>query len=131
MNLTVLIVDDELDVAEALAEGLESREMDVRIAISGEAALELIQTESVDVVVLDVKMRGMGGVETLEALRSRFPTIGVIMLSGHADISCAVTCMTLGAFDYLVKPVQLDELIFRIQDAYNVHRFAPPVRESQ
>jgi DNA-binding NtrC family response regulator len=127
--MTVLLVDDELDFAEALAELLEIRDMKVRIAISGEAALSMLETEEIDVAVLDVGMTGMNGIETLGRIRKRFPETGVIMLSGHADVASASEAMSLGAFDYLVKPVQIDELLFRIQDAYNTRQLAGTPRD--
>lgn len=122
--IRVLLVDDELDFSEMLADLLERREMTVRIAVSGEAALSMLASEPIDVVVLDVGMTGMNGIDTLDRIRHRFPDTGVIMLSGHADVASAVEAMSLGAFDYLVKPVQIDELFFRIQDAYNTRRLA-------
>ena len=121
-RLSVLIVDDERDFAEALAERLEIRDIDVKIAVSGEAALLALDVRACDVVVLDVGMSGMNGIDTLKAIKARFPDVGVVMLSGHADVSTAVSAMSMGAFDYLVKPVQIDELFFRIQDAHNTRR---------
>jgi DNA-binding NtrC family response regulator len=129
-DLTVLIVDDELEFAEALAERLAIHDIAATIADSGEAALDILNVAPIDVVVLDVCMPGMDGIETLERIRDRFPETGVIMLSGHADINTAVTAMKKGAFDYLVKPVQLDELLFRIQDAHNTCRVVSSVGSS-
>jgi DNA-binding NtrC family response regulator len=68
---------------------------------------------------LDVRMQGMNGIETLKTLKHRYPSIEVIMLSGHANLSVAKEGMEMGAFDYLMKPVNLDELFYKLQDAYH------------
>jgi len=121
-SLRVLIVDDEPAVARTLAECLGRRDLVVDIAESGEGALAALEIDVRDIVVLDVRMPGMSGIDTLGEIRRRFPRVGVVMLSGHADINTAVSAMNLGAFDYLLKPVQIDALFFRIQDAYNTQR---------
>jgi DNA-binding NtrC family response regulator len=72
----------------------------------------------VDVVVLDVKMPDMGGIEVLREIRSRHPLVEVIMLTGHASLEVAIEGMEAGAFDYLMKPVSMDDLLYKLQDAY-------------
>jgi DNA-binding NtrC family response regulator len=72
----------------------------------------------VDVVVLDVKMPGMDGIQTLKAIKSMDPLVEVIMLTGHASVEVAIQGMELGAFDYLMKPMDIDELLYKVQDAY-------------
>jgi DNA-binding NtrC family response regulator len=72
----------------------------------------------VDVVVLDVRMPGMSGVDTLREIKSRHPRVEVIMLTGHASMDLAIEGMECGAFDYLTKPMDIDELLYKIQDAY-------------
>jgi DNA-binding NtrC family response regulator len=114
----VLIVDDEEEFLSALSERLERRGIAVRTALSGAECLSALEQEPSDVVVLDVRMPGISGVDTLSHIKKRFPDIEVIMLSGHADTATAIHGMELGAFDYLVKPVHIDELIYRIQDAH-------------
>jgi DNA-binding NtrC family response regulator len=89
----------------------------VRSAHSGEEALQLLEEAPADVVVLDVKMPGMGGIPTLREIKKRFPLTEVILLTGHASVEVAIEGMQLGAFDYLMKPVELDELLYKIQDA--------------
>ncbi len=117
-RLSVLLADDEREFVDALAERLEMRGLTAKIVTSGEEVLRVLEEHRVDVAVIDVKMPGMGGIAALKALHETYPHIAVIMLSGHADINTAVSAMDLGAFDYLVKPVQFEELLFRIQDAF-------------
>jgi DNA-binding NtrC family response regulator len=74
--------------------------------------------EPVDVIVLDVRMPGMDGIQTLREIKKRYPLVEVIMLTGHASLEVAIEGMELGAFDYLMKPVDIDELLYKIQDAY-------------
>lgn len=113
----ILIVDDEVEFLETLVKRLRHREVSVRSAHSGEEALELLEESAADVVVLDVKMSGMGGIEALREIKRRYPLTEVIMLTGHASVEVAIQGMKLGAFDYLMKPVELKELLYKIQDA--------------
>lgn len=113
----VLIVDDEAEYVEVLSERLSLRGYETLGAASGEEALRLAAENPVDIVLLDVMMPGLGGIETLVQLKARNPGIAVIMLSGHADVNTAIQGMELGAYDYLVKPVTLDELLYKIEDA--------------
>jgi DNA-binding NtrC family response regulator len=85
---------------------------------SGEAALQLLGQTPVDIIVLDVKMPGMDGIETLRQIKKCHPLIEVIMLTGHANMEVAIQGMELGAFDYLMKPMEIDELLYKLQDAY-------------
>jgi DNA-binding NtrC family response regulator len=113
----VLFVDDEIDFLDTLMKRMKKRGVDVRGVGSGEDALKLLDESPPDVVVLDVKMPGMDGIQTLQEIKRRFPLIEVIMLTGHASVDAAITGMELGAFDYLMKPMDIDELHFKIQDA--------------
>jgi DNA-binding NtrC family response regulator len=113
-----MIVDDEEDFRNTLAKRLEKRNLRVIKADGGEAALALLKQECVDVVALDVRMQGMDGIEVLRAIKALNPEIEVVMLTGHASVEAAVQGMDLGAFDYLMKPVGIDELVFKLQDAY-------------
>lgn len=117
-SIKVLLVDDERDFLAPLVKRLTRRSMDVRAAHSGEEALELLESDPAEVVVLDVKMPGMDGVRTLREIRNRHPLAEVILFTGHADLSTAVQGMEIGAFDYLMKPVGIDELVYKIQDAH-------------
>jgi DNA-binding NtrC family response regulator len=114
----VLIVDDEIDFLETLAKRLEKRNLTVLKAASGLEALETIGRTTVDVVALDVRMQGMDGIETLRAIKAADEAIEVVMLTGHASVEVAVEGMELGAFDYLMKPMNIDELVFKLQDAF-------------
>jgi len=116
-DLGVLLVDDEVEFLETLEKRLRRRNMDVRVATSGEEALEVLSQSPPDVVVLDVKMPGMDGIETLREIKRRAPLIEVVMLTGHANLEVAIQGMEMGAFDYLMKPVDIDELVYKIQDA--------------
>jgi DNA-binding NtrC family response regulator len=114
----VLLVDDEPDFLYPLVRRLVRRNLIVDSAGNGQEAIEIINKKPVDVVVLDVKMPGMGGLDILRAIKAAHDTIEVILLSGHASIDTAMEGLSCGAFDYLMKPVDFDELFFKIQDAY-------------
>jgi len=114
----VLLVDDEIEFATSLAERLRLRGFSTATAQSGQAALDILGGQFFHVVVLDVKMPGMDGLETLKTIKSRHPPTEVILLTGHACLDAAVNGIEAGAFDYLVKPADLDELAFKIQDAF-------------
>jgi len=120
MIAKILLVDDESPFVEALSKRLTMRELHVSIALSGPEALEkLEQNPSIDVVVLDVKMPGMDGIETLKAIKARYPLIEVIMLTGHATVESAIDGMKDGALDYLMKPCDLDVLMAKVREAKN------------
>jgi DNA-binding NtrC family response regulator len=117
-SFKVVLVDDEVEYLETLIKRLARRRVGATAVHSGRDALDRFETEPPDVVVLDVKMPGMDGIETLREIKKRHPLIEVIMLTGHADVEAAIEGMELGAFDYLMKPADIDELLFKIQDAY-------------
>jgi DNA-binding NtrC family response regulator len=116
-GFTVLLVDDEAEFRELLAKRLRKRNLALLSAASGEEALQLLAREAVDVVVLDVRMPGMDGRDTLREIKRLRPEVEVIMLTGHASMEVALEGIELGAFDYLLKPVAFDELLFKLQDA--------------
>lgn len=117
-TVKVMLVDDETEFIETLVKRLKKRDLDVSSADSGDEALSKLDAGPVDVVVLDVKMPGMSGIDTLKEIKTRQPLIEVIMLTGHASVEVAIQGMELGAFDYLMKPMDIDELLYKIQDAY-------------
>jgi len=117
-NVRVLLVDDELEFLETLIKRMKKRDVDVDGVGSGEEALTILNEDPVDVVVLDVKMPDMDGIDVLREIKRRHPSIEVVMLTGHANIEVAVRGMELGAFDYLMKPIDIDELLYKIEDAY-------------
>jgi DNA-binding NtrC family response regulator len=99
---------------------LSKRKLTVFKSYSGEEALETLKENSqIDLVILDVKMPGMDGVETLKQIKQRFPLVEVIMLTGHATAASAVEGMKLGATDYLTKPTSVEELIAKAEEAFN------------
>ena len=117
-SFNVLLVDDESDFLYPLVKRLSKRNLIIETAGSGQEALDVIHRKPIDVVVLDVKMPGMDGLETLRRIKTHNGLIEVIMLSGHASLDAAIEGMENGAFDYLMKPVNFDELFFKLQDAY-------------
>jgi len=114
----VLIVDDEEDFVVTLEKRLRKRNLEVGTALDGAQALKLIKERDFDVVVLDVKMPGMDGLEVLRQVKQMKPLIEVIMLTGHASIESGIEGMKLGAFDYLMKPINIDELMAKMRSAY-------------
>jgi two-component system, OmpR family, response regulator len=114
----VLLVDDEEDFRETLQKRLRNRKLQVDTAENGYKALELLQTKDFDVIVLDVKMPGLDGIDTLKEIKIKKPDVEVIMLTGHASVESGIQGMQLGAFDYVMKPVPLDELLDKMRQAY-------------
>jgi two-component system, NtrC family, sensor kinase len=118
MKVKVLLVDDETQFVETLAQRLEVRDFAVGTAFSGEQALDYLKTQDVDVVVLDMFMPGLSGLDTLREIKKIRPHTEVILLTGHATVEAAVEGMRLGAFDYLVKPTEIDQLVEKINRAH-------------
>ena len=118
MKIRILLVDDEASFVEQLAERLKLRDYDVTTCLSGEAAVEKVKGLNFDVVILDVAMPGIDGNEALRQIKSIKPLIEVIMLTGHATVESAIEGMKLGAFDYLMKPCETDDLIEKINNAH-------------
>ena len=118
MAIKVLLVDDETSFVETLKRRLTLRRLEVLTAASAAEALALLAEQEPDVVVLDVRMPGMSGIEATREIRRTHPTVEVILLTGHASLEASMEGMTMGAFDYLLKPVSIDELIFKIEDAH-------------
>ncbi len=114
----VLVVDDEDDFRETIVNRLKKRNLSVTGAENGEKAMEILEEKLFDVVILDVKMPGMDGIETLREMKRKRPLMEVIMLTGHATVESGVEGMKLGAFDYIMKPVELDELMQKMTGAY-------------
>jgi DNA-binding NtrC family response regulator len=117
-EFSVLLVDDEKEFLETLIKRLQKRKLKVTGVGSGEDALKVIKETPPDVVVLDVRMEGMDGIQTLREIKKVSPLVEVIMLTGHANMEVAVEGMEVGAFDYLMKPMDIDELLYKLQDAY-------------
>ncbi|WP_045222329.1 response regulator [Desulfonatronum thioautotrophicum] len=119
----VLLVDDEVPFVETMVKRLSRRDLHVLTAHGGQEALDLLdRTPNVDVVVLDVKMPGMDGIETLKQIKNHFPLVEVIMLTGHGTVESAIDGMKLGAFDFLMKPAEFDNLVEKVAQAEKVKR---------
>ena len=116
--MKLLFVDDEKAFLDTLIKRLEKRGLKADAVHDGESALSFLSEKpKTDVVVLDVKMPGMDGLETLQAIKTNYPLVEVIMLTGHATVGNAIDGMKQGAFDYLIKPCELKELIAKIEEA--------------
>ncbi|MCI4625432.1 MAG: response regulator [Candidatus Magnetoovum sp. WYHC-5] len=114
----LLIVDDEAPFVDTVSKRLIKRQVNVIIAYSGQEALNKLKSEpDVVLVILDVKMPGMDGIETLKHIKSQYPLIEVIMLTGHANVETAVEGIKYGAFDYLMKPCDIDVLLAKCEEA--------------
>jgi len=120
MKIKVLLVDDEKDFVESLAQRLQIRDFDVTTALSGEEAVDLVREQNVDVIVLDILMPGKDGIETFREIKTIKPLLQVIMLTGHATVETAIEGMKLGAYDYLMKPAEADDLVEKITGAHHV-----------
>ena len=117
-KITVLLVDDEVPFVETMTKRLSKRGLTVFTAFSGNEALkQLKEQKNLEVVILDVKMPGMDGINALQEIKKRFPLVEVVMLTGHATVETAIEGMKLGAFDYLMKPCDMDILISKMEEA--------------
>jgi DNA-binding NtrC family response regulator len=124
-HITVLFVDDEKEFLEIIVKRMKKRGISVHSVESGDDAISFLSSIQADIVVMDFQMPGMNGLETLIKIRQRHPLVEVIMLTGYACMDAASKGLEAGAFDYLVKPVDIDELFFKIEDAYHkisIHR---------
>jgi two-component system OmpR family response regulator len=113
----ILVVDDEEDFLETLVNRLNRRGMSAQGALSGREALKMMEEKEFDVVVLDVRMPGMDGLEVLREVKNRWPFVEVILLTGHGSVESGIEGMRLGAFDYVMKPADLEVLIEKIHQA--------------
>ena len=117
-GINVLLVDDEVPFVEAISKRLTKRKLAITAAYDGKQALVTLERESaIEVVILDVKMPGMDGIETLRRIKAEHPLVEVIMLTGHATVESAIEGMKLGAFDYLMKPCDIDQLVSKVSEA--------------
>jgi DNA-binding NtrC family response regulator len=120
MKIKILLVDDEKDFIESLAERLQLRNFDVTTALNGDDAINSVRKNEFDVIVLDVKMPGKSGIETLKEIKNINQLSQVIMLTGHATVESAIQGMKLGAYDYIMKPTVTEDLINLINKAYKI-----------
>ncbi|MDD2465342.1 MAG: response regulator [Desulfobulbus sp.] len=118
----VLIVDDEQDFREIMTKKLGKRDLNCESAADGATALKMITSKKYDVVLLDVKMPGMDGIETLREIKNIAPMVEVVMLTGHASVESGINGIKYGAFDYLMKPMDMDLLMEKLDAAYERKR---------
>jgi DNA-binding NtrC family response regulator len=117
-KMKLMLVDDEERLLSSIAKLLSKKGIDVVTATSGAEAIEKLRHQNIHVVILDVKMPGMDGNETLVEIKRLFPMVEVIMLTGHATVESAVDGLKFGATDYLMKPIGIDELIQKAEEAF-------------
>lgn len=118
----LLLVDDEERFRDTLTKRLKETGYEVEGAASGMDALDLLSTQKFDIVIMDIQMPGLSGIETLSEIRAKHIGVEVIMLTGHGDVSSAVEGMRLGAYDYLMKPYEYEYLVVKIQEAYKIKK---------
>lgn len=121
-EMKVLLVDDEEDFIFTLAERLRLRKIETLVATDGDQALDIVEKENPPVVVLDVMMPGIGGLEVLQQIKRRHPKIQIILLTGQGSTMDGIKGMRLGAFDFLMKPVKLEELVRKMNDAFQASK---------
>lgn len=121
-EFNVLVVDDEEEFREVTVKILNKRGLIAEAADSGEKALEVLTHNRTDVVLLDVKMPGIDGIETLRRIRALKPLVEVVLLTGHASVESGIEGMKLGAFDYLMKPIETEPLLEKLTAAYEKKR---------
>jgi len=117
-KMKLMLVDDEERFLTTTKKLLAKKSHDVLTATSGTEALEILKQKNIHVVILDVKMPGMDGIETLREMKRQFPLVEVIMLTGHATVDSAVEGLKAGATDYLMKPTEIDDLLEKAQEAF-------------
>jgi two-component system NtrC family response regulator len=117
-KIKLLIVDDEVKFLDSIAQRLVLRDFDVTKATNGQEAIEATRHEKYDLALLDLKMPGIDGRQVLEILKKEHKFLEVIILTGHGSVDSAVECTKLGAFDYLPKPYELENLLEVLKKAY-------------
>ena len=128
-NIRLLLVDDEIDFRQTLASRLQKRGLHPEQAGDGEECLSILEQKPMDVVVLDVKMPGISGIEVLDAIKKNYPKTEVILLTGHASTRDGVDGIKSGAFDYLTKPIELEHLVGKIKQASEKISRAQKIRQ--
>ncbi|MBF0119744.1 MAG: response regulator [Desulfobacterales bacterium] len=121
-NMKVLVVDDEGDFIELFVKRLKKRQIDIIGVESGYRALDILKKEKIDVVLLDVKMPGMDGIDTLREIKTKYPLIEVIMITGHGSVESGLQGMIHGAYDYVLKPFDLEVLLNKLKKAFERKR---------
>jgi len=116
-QIKVLLIDDETDFLALMSERLGLRGVEVSTAVSGPDGLRILREKDIDVVLLDMRIPGMDGLAILKEIGESLLPVEVLILTGHADMEAAIRGVELGASDYLVKPVVMNELIFKLEEA--------------
>lgn len=114
----ILLVDDEVAFADNLLKLLSKRGYDVIVVYNGADAVNMVGEKEFDVIILDMKMPGMDGIATLKEIRKIAPLVEVVILTGHGSVESGIEGMQLGAFDFLMKPVRIDDLQEKVSEAY-------------
>ncbi|ROL59802.1 response regulator [Bacteroidetes/Chlorobi group bacterium MS-B_bin-24] len=117
-KIKLLVVDDEVQFLDSITKRLELRGFEVTKATNGTEAIDLARKKKFDIALVDLKMPGLDGKQVLEILKSEHKYIEVIILTGHGSLDSAVECTKLGAFDYLPKPYELEDLILKLKEVY-------------
>jgi len=131
-KMRIMLVDDEERYLQTTQKLIEKKGYEVLTALSGEEALDKLKPQNVHVVILDVKMPGMDGNQVLKAIKTLYPLVEVIMLTGHGTMDSAIDGLKSGAFDYLVKPVDIDEIIEKAMEAFEKrHNLEEKIRIAQ
>jgi len=117
-SIKLLLVDDEVDFLKSLSERLSLRDFEVTTASEGKQAIKAAKKGHFDVAILDLRMPGMDGTEVLKVLKDKHKWLEVVMLTGHGSVDSAVEAGKLGAFGYLEKPYEFDNLVGMLKDAY-------------
>jgi DNA-binding NtrC family response regulator len=117
-KMKLMLVDDEERYLQTTAKLIEKKGYEVFTARSGEEALQKLKAQDVHVVILDMKMPGMDGNETLKAAKTLYPLVEIILLTGHATVDSAIDGLKNGAFDYLMKPADIDQILEKAMDAF-------------
>jgi two-component system, response regulator RegA len=117
MSINILLVDDEKDFTEVLSERMEARGFTVDIADSGPAAIKKVKDKSYDAIILDLAMPEMDGIDVLKALLKENPDLQIIFLTGHATLEKGIESVKLGAVDFMEKPVDIDKLLEKVNEA--------------
>ena len=121
-SMSILLVEDEANARKGLTQFLQGLDYDVITAANGNEAMALFKSEKPDLVISDIRMPEMDGIETLKRIKAIHPLVEVIMLTGHATFETAIQGMKLGAFDYLMKPCEIDDLITKLEAAKKKHQ---------
>lgn len=115
---SILLVDDEVAFANNLLKLMSKRGYDVVVVYNGADAVNMVGEKEFDVIILDMKMPGMDGIATLKEIRKKAPLVEVVILTGHGSVESGIEGMQLGAFDFLMKPVSIDDLQEKVSEAY-------------